>query len=91
MSGLEHASLQAQKAVLRTLADKKLRLSDDQVALVFDLPENFILIYVCGLDPREPPPIYRSLVCFLEYGALAFQTHIIGTAGQVCNELCCRC
>lgn len=87
VSGLECASLQAQKAVLQALADRKLILSDDQANL--DLPGNFILVYVCGLDARETPPIYQSLVCYLDYGILAFQKHFL-EAGQVCNELCRR-
>lgn len=67
VSGLEHASLSAQKAVLRTLADRKLVLPTEQavshaVQRTFDLPENFILVYVCRLDPRERPFIYKSLV-----------------------------
>ncbi|KAL4078286.1 hypothetical protein V8B97DRAFT_1865810 [Scleroderma yunnanense] len=68
VSGLEHGSLEAQKALLRTLADRKLVLSDDwakepsQVPTVFDLPEDFILIYVCRLDARERPSIYQSLL-----------------------------
>lgn len=65
VSGLEHASLQSQKAILRTLAVRKLAFPLDRTSdtdQVFDLPENFILIYICRLDTRERPPIYKSLL-----------------------------
>lgn len=67
VSGLEHASLPAQRAVLRTLAEKKLVVSDNhseiESELQLDLPDDFIMVYVCRLDPHERPPIYNSLVC----------------------------
>ncbi|KAG0700834.1 hypothetical protein DFH29DRAFT_807025 [Suillus ampliporus] len=66
VSGLEHASLPAQRAVLRTLAEKKLVVEDNhsdvEPELRFDLPDDFIMVYVCRLDPREKPPIYNSLL-----------------------------
>ncbi|KIJ68090.1 hypothetical protein HYDPIDRAFT_25535 [Hydnomerulius pinastri MD-312] len=68
VSGLEHASLPAQKAVLRTFADRKFVLSDegtfghDQDGLVLELPEQFLMVYVCRSDSRERPPIYKSLL-----------------------------
>ncbi|KAG1869776.1 hypothetical protein C8R48DRAFT_699681 [Suillus tomentosus] len=66
VSGLEHASLPAQRAVLRTLAEKKLVVSDIhseiESELQLDLPDDFIMVYVCRLDPHERPPIYNSLL-----------------------------
>ncbi|KAG1870243.1 hypothetical protein DFJ58DRAFT_765268 [Suillus subalutaceus] len=66
VSGLEHASLPAQRAVLRTLAEKKLVVSDNHTdiepELQLDLPDDFIMVYVCRLDPHERPPIYNSLL-----------------------------
>ncbi|KAG1751443.1 uncharacterized protein EDB91DRAFT_1243706 [Suillus paluster] len=66
VSGLEHASLPAQRAVLRTLAEKKLVMGDNhsdvEPELQFDLPDDFIMVYVCCLDPQEKPPIYNSLL-----------------------------
>ncbi|KAI6166049.1 hypothetical protein EDD17DRAFT_1550408 [Pisolithus thermaeus] len=65
VSGLEHANLQSQKAILRTLAVRKLVFPLDKTSetdQVFNLPENFILIYICRLDARERPPIYKSLL-----------------------------
>lgn len=67
VSGLEHASLPAQRAVLRTLIERKLAVSDNysefEPGLQLDLPDDFIMVYVCRLDPYERPPIYNSLVC----------------------------
>ncbi|KAI6040206.1 hypothetical protein EDC04DRAFT_2677952 [Pisolithus marmoratus] len=65
VSGLEHASLQSQKAILRALAARKLVFSSDRTSesgQMFDFPENFILVYICRLDARERPPIYKSLL-----------------------------
>ncbi|KAG2756248.1 hypothetical protein P692DRAFT_20792787 [Suillus brevipes Sb2] len=66
VSGLEHASLPAQRAVLRTLVERKLTVSDNhseiEPGLQLDLPDDFIMVYVCRLDPYERPPIYNSLL-----------------------------
>lgn len=75
VSGLEHASLPAQRAVLQTLAEKKLvldgNLPDIEPGLRLDLPDDFIMVYVCRLDPHERPPIYSSLVCTLSCGIVS--------------------
>ena len=69
VSGLELASLPSQKAVLRTLVDRKIIVSDlgvyghDYDGLTLELPDGFFMVYVCRSDPRERPPIYKSLVC----------------------------
>lgn len=69
VSGLEFASLASQKAVLRTLAERKIIVSDggifghDQDGLTLELPDGFFMVYVCRSDPRERPLIYKSLVC----------------------------
>ncbi|KAF9227155.1 hypothetical protein BS17DRAFT_694756 [Gyrodon lividus] len=63
VSGLEQANLPAQKALLQTLAERKLILSDEGPDnLVLELPEEFFVVYVCRSDPRERPPIYKSLL-----------------------------
>ncbi|KAG6335697.1 hypothetical protein ID866_3403 [Astraeus odoratus] len=68
VSGLEHASIQSQKALLWSLANRRLVVPPDgpsetsQTRMVFDLPQNFVLVYVCRLDERERPPIYKSLL-----------------------------
>ena len=69
VSGLELASLPSQKAVLRTLMERNVVMSDegvfghDQDGLTLGLPDGFFMVYVCRADPRERPPIYKSLVC----------------------------
>lgn len=69
VSGLELASLPSQKAVLRTLTERNIIVSDggifghDQDGLTLGLPDGFFMVYVCRSDPRERPPIYKSLVC----------------------------
>lgn len=68
VSGLELASLPCQKAVLRTLVDQKIVVSDegifghDQDGLTLELPDGFFMVYVCRSDSRERPAIYKSLV-----------------------------
>jgi hypothetical protein len=75
VSGLEYASLPAQRAVLRTLAEKKLVLDDNlpniEPGLRLDLPDDLIMVYVCRLDPRERPPINSSLVRTLSRGVMS--------------------
>lgn len=69
VSGLELATLPSQKALLRTLVERKIIVSDegifghDQDGLTLELPDEFFMVYVCRSDPRERPPIYKSLVC----------------------------
>ncbi|KAF8134455.1 hypothetical protein EV363DRAFT_1257588 [Boletus edulis] len=68
VSGLEFAGLPSQKAVLRTLAERKFIVSDggifghDQDGLTVELPDGFFIVYVCRSDPRDRPPIYKSLL-----------------------------
>jgi len=97
VSGLEFASLPSQKAVLRTLAERKIIVSDggifghDQDGLSLELPDGFFMVYVCRSDPQERPPIYKSLVC-ITFTEIFFSSVTISfTARQVRNELFCRC
>ncbi|KAH7923143.1 hypothetical protein BV22DRAFT_1196906 [Leucogyrophana mollusca] len=66
VSGLEYTSLCAQRAVLRTLTRRKLILDDDGSpegeAAGWDVPENFIMVFVCRSDERERPGIHKSLL-----------------------------
>lgn len=97
VSGLELASLPSQKAVLRTLAERKIIVSDggifghDQDGLTLEFPDGFFMVYVCRADPRERPPVYKSLVC-ITFTEIFFSSVTISfTARQVRNELFCRC
>ncbi|KAJ8518594.1 hypothetical protein ONZ45_g4359 [Pleurotus djamor] len=72
VSGLEHASRLSQWALVRVLSENRLVLdggedSDQDDAPngpdgVWNLPDNFILVYVCAIDPHERPGIHHSLL-----------------------------
>jgi hypothetical protein len=66
ITGLENAGVPAQRALLQVLSDKRAVLDDQDGDWVWNLPEGFIVVYVCVADPRERPPIHKSLVslCF---------------------------
>ncbi|KZT71837.1 hypothetical protein DAEQUDRAFT_665359 [Daedalea quercina L-15889] len=60
VSGLEHASLQAQRTLSQVLAQRKLVLDDD--GGTWNLADDFIMVYVCKADPHERPPLLRGLL-----------------------------
>lgn len=60
VSGLEHASLQAQRSLSQALAQRRLVL--DEHGTTWNLPDDFLLVYVCRSDPQERPPLLRGLV-----------------------------
>jgi hypothetical protein len=77
VTGLEHASDMSQRALVRVLAEGRIalpktagdgwletRLRENNVEEeeTWDLPEDFIMIYVTSWDPRERPAIHKSLV-----------------------------
>jgi hypothetical protein len=64
VTGLEDASIPAQRALLNVLSEKRVILEDDEGEWVWNLPEGFIVVYVCVADPRERPAIHKSLVSF---------------------------
>ena len=66
LTGLEHSSVPCHRLLLRTLLERRVTFGEDLdgAGLSFrELPQNFILVYVCPFDPRERPPIHKSLVC----------------------------
>jgi hypothetical protein len=67
MSGIEHASAQSQRALINMLNDRQVVLhkGGDETPSVHNLPEGFILVYVCAADSRERPAIHKTLVSFL--------------------------
>jgi hypothetical protein len=73
ISGLENASVASQRGLSRALAEKRVVLEDEDGDEAYDevwnLPEGFIMVYVCPIDPRERPAIHKTLVgyisCFL--------------------------
>lgn len=65
LTGLEHSSVPCHRLLLRTLLERRVTFGEDVdgAELSFrELPQNFILVYVCPFDPRERPPIHKSLV-----------------------------
>jgi hypothetical protein len=65
LSGLEHASVPCHRVLLRTLSENRVPFDEDSggaKSSFWELPEDFILVYVCPFDPRERPSIHKSLV-----------------------------
>ncbi|KAJ7747222.1 hypothetical protein B0H16DRAFT_1555129 [Mycena metata] len=66
ISGLEHATIQSQRALTRALAEKRVVLEDEDgdegYDEVWNLPDNFMMVYVCPFDARERPTIHKSLL-----------------------------
>ncbi|CAK5281329.1 unnamed protein product [Mycena citricolor] len=64
VSGLENSALSSQRALTRVLAEKRVVLEeeDDVYDEVWNLPEGFITVYVCPVDPHERPAIHKNLL-----------------------------
>lgn len=65
LTGLEHSSVPCHRLLLRTLLERRVTFGEDLdgAELSFrELPQDFILVYVCPFDPRERPLIHKSLV-----------------------------
>jgi hypothetical protein len=83
VSGLEHASRVVQGALVQVLDESRVILEGNNRSEdgrgrgeenegpedgVWNLPEGFIIVYVCPLDPRERPKIHKSLVSICVHG-----------------------
>lgn len=65
VTGLEHSSVPCHRALLRTLLENRVAFDEDPGGAKhpsWDLPEDFVLVYVCGFDPRERPSVHKSLL-----------------------------
>ncbi|CCL98695.1 uncharacterized protein FIBRA_00698 [Fibroporia radiculosa] len=66
VSGLEHAALPAQRALLRVLSERRLVLDEDIIndaqGGTWNIPSDFLMVYVCKADSRERPSVLRGLV-----------------------------
>ncbi|KAH9935755.1 uncharacterized protein B0H18DRAFT_1114458 [Fomitopsis serialis] len=60
VSGLEYAGSQAQRALSQVLAQRRLVLDED--GSTRNLPDDFLMVYVCKADPCERPPLLRGLL-----------------------------
>lgn len=67
ISGLENAALPSQRALTRVLAEKRVVLEDEDGDEVWNLPDGFIMVYVCSIDPHERPPIHKTLVGYKSF------------------------
>ncbi|KAJ7091116.1 hypothetical protein C8R44DRAFT_817080 [Mycena epipterygia] len=66
ISGLENATLPSQRALTRVLAEKRVVLEDEDgdegYDEVWNLPDGFLMVYVCPIDARERPAIHKTLL-----------------------------
>ncbi|KAI0709541.1 hypothetical protein C8T65DRAFT_649053 [Cerioporus squamosus] len=75
VSGLEHTTTPSQRALMRVLTERRVVFDgcDDDGADssgrdpdmedgVWNLPDGFVMVYVCKLDPHERPAILNGLV-----------------------------
>lgn len=66
VTGLEHSSVPCQRALLRTLLENRVTFDEGPGGAKhtsWDLPDDFVLVYVCAFDPRERPSVHKSLAC----------------------------
>ncbi|KZT10819.1 uncharacterized protein LAESUDRAFT_809714 [Laetiporus sulphureus 93-53] len=61
VTGLEHLGLAEQRALLQVLSDRQLVLEGDDGG-TWDLPDDFLMVYVCKADMRERPSPLRGLL-----------------------------
>lgn len=92
VSGLEHTSLPAQRALMRVLTERRLIMNGyggdqegdsterevdvDVEDGTWNLPDGFVMVYVCKWDPHERPPIQRGLVCIF-LPAFRLETYVV--------------
>ncbi|KAH9892668.1 hypothetical protein C8Q73DRAFT_791694 [Cubamyces lactineus] len=76
VSGLEHTPLPAQRALMRVLTERRLVMDaygdgEDDASTerdvdvedgTWNLPDGFLMVYVCKWDPHERPSILRGLL-----------------------------
>ncbi|KAH9047918.1 hypothetical protein EDB84DRAFT_1459703 [Lactarius hengduanensis] len=65
VTGLEHASVPCHRALLRTLLENRVTFDGNPGSANYaswDLPEDFVLVWVCPFDPRERPSVHKSLL-----------------------------
>ncbi|OJT15423.1 hypothetical protein TRAPUB_8011 [Trametes pubescens] len=90
VSGLEHTALPAQRALMRVLTERRLimkgyggdhegdsterEVDADVEDGTWNLPDGFVMVYVCKWDPHERPPIQRGLLADLRMLARPYPT-----------------
>ncbi|KAJ6625849.1 hypothetical protein B0H10DRAFT_1942345 [Mycena sp. CBHHK59/15] len=70
ISGLENATIPSQRALTKVLAEKRIVLDDEDedgfledegYNEVWNLPDGFIMVYVCPINAHERPGIHKTL------------------------------
>ncbi|KAJ7217740.1 hypothetical protein GGX14DRAFT_516982 [Mycena pura] len=79
ISGLENAALPSQRALTKVLAERRVILEDEDGGYdeVWNLPDGFMMVYVCPFDARERPPIDKTLVDKFAMSATVSPHHTI--------------
>ncbi|PCH36087.1 hypothetical protein WOLCODRAFT_91845 [Wolfiporia cocos MD-104 SS10] len=70
VSGLEHVGLPAQRALLQVLTERKLVIDEEKAGFngnpfeggTWNLPDDFLMVYICKSDSRERPALLRGLI-----------------------------
>lgn len=72
VAGLEHSNMPSQRALMQVLNKNKLVLEGDDIVTgqsdhdhvgeAWNLPEDFMCIYICPSNPYESPEILPGLV-----------------------------
>ena len=100
ISGLEYASLPSQRALTKVLLDKRLILDscgsgrspledDEELNGVWNLPNNFFMVYICPIDTKERPAIHKPLVCLARLLSLPVGLKPL-SARPICHERSCQ-
>ena len=90
VSGLEHANTPSQRALMHALTERRIVFDgyEDDTDLsgkdpdaeegTWNLPDGFLMVYVCKADPHERPAVLRGLVMMLYF------SHVINTTYLTC-------
>ncbi|KAK0476853.1 hypothetical protein IW261DRAFT_1566915 [Armillaria novae-zelandiae] len=90
LSGLENASLPSQRALIKALAEKRVVLDSQEIGGelgmdgVWNIPDGFMLIYVCPLNPRERPAIHKNL---LDHFSMSATVNLTADVRALCKHL----
>ncbi|KAK7005806.1 hypothetical protein R3P38DRAFT_3039713 [Favolaschia claudopus] len=81
ISGLENATISSQRALSKALAEKRVVLEDEDGDEAYDevwnLPDGFIMVYVCPIDVCERPAIHKTLLDKFAMSATVVPHHSI--------------
>ncbi|KAK0448697.1 hypothetical protein EV421DRAFT_1705812 [Armillaria borealis] len=89
LSGLENASLPSQRALIKVLAEKRVildsqEIEDEEMDGLWNLPDGFMLIYVCPMNTRERPAIHKNL---LDHFSMSATVNLTADVRALCKHL----